>query len=123
MDVVVLNIGINDVVAEQLAEVTDRGFAFQCYLTFVETFSSVVFNVSPQDLSKELEDIAFSGTYKNLDATTSEKIIKEYLQRLQSLGYVIPQDPWEQLSLVVQKLCEGSPVNPISLKVQALLIS
>ncbi|KAL0234942.1 hypothetical protein GEMRC1_001524 [Eukaryota sp. GEM-RC1] len=123
IDSVVLNIGLNDSVVEELAKITDHCFAFQCYRTFVETFSSVVFNVAPQDLSNVSEDIGFSGTHKDLDVTTSQQIIKGYLQRLQSLGHVIPQDPWEQLSLVVQKLHERSPVNPIYLKVQALLIS
>ncbi|KAL0246055.1 hypothetical protein GEMRC1_007271 [Eukaryota sp. GEM-RC1] len=118
----VLNIGFNDEVAQKFAQVTDPLFVYQCYRLFIETYSSVVFGVSPQDLSDIAEEIGLAGSEK-LDVTKLKMLINGYQNLLQFLNHVIPQDPREQLSLYVQKVSEKLPTDPIQLKVQCLLIN
>ncbi|KAL0249494.1 hypothetical protein GEMRC1_004725 [Eukaryota sp. GEM-RC1] len=119
---IVLNIGFNDEVAQKLALVTDPLFVYQCYRLFIETYSSVVFGVSPQDLSDIAEEIGLAESSKN-DLTKLKMLIDGYQNLLQFLNHVIPQDPREQLSLYVQKVSENLPTDPIQLKVQCLLIN
>ncbi|KAL0246278.1 hypothetical protein GEMRC1_007490 [Eukaryota sp. GEM-RC1] len=119
---IVLNIGFNDEVAQNLALVTDPLFVYQCYRLFIETYSSVVFGVSPQDLSDIAEEIGLAESEK-LDVTKLKMLINGYQNLLQFLNHVIPQDPREQLSLYVQKVSEKLPTDPIQLKVQCLLIN
>ncbi|KAL0246735.1 hypothetical protein GEMRC1_007946 [Eukaryota sp. GEM-RC1] len=119
---IVLNIGFNDEVAQKLALVTDPLYVYQCYCLFIETYSFVVFGVSPQDLSDVAEEIGLAGSEK-LDVTKLKMLINGYQNLLQFLNHVIPQDPREQLSLYVQKVSEKLPTDPIQLKVQCLLIN
>ncbi|KAL0235587.1 hypothetical protein GEMRC1_002169 [Eukaryota sp. GEM-RC1] len=112
---IVLNIGLNDEVVEKLADTTNPVFAHQCYRLFLETFATAVLEVPPRELSTITDDRSA------LDAEQLKELVNAYRDHLRSLGHVIPQDPWEQLSLLIQKISKQS--TDTTIKVQACLIS
>ncbi|KAL0238303.1 hypothetical protein GEMRC1_012776 [Eukaryota sp. GEM-RC1] len=114
-DAIVLNIGLNDEVVEKLADSTNPVFAYQCFRLFIETFATAVLEVSPRELATIAED------YSVRDAEQLKELVNAHRDHVRSLGHVIPQDPWEQLSLLIRKISKHS--TDTAIKVQACLVS
>lgn len=103
----VLNIGLNDQVAEAMVKLTsDARFVYDAYRRLVQMFGSVVLNIDdeafegPMDAYKE--EI---GIKLDTDLTSKDwKIITEKFKKVikEQMGFDFPQDPFEQLKLATE---------------------
>ena len=98
----VLNLGLNDVTVEAVAEASgDRRFAFDSYRRFITMYSNVVLDLDHHDFEVALDLYKERRGYSldtDLEAADWEKIVAEYKKIVeQELGRPFPQDPQEQL--------------------------
>ena len=98
----ILNLGLNDVVVEGLAELTEnKRFAYDSYRRFIAMFSDVVMEVPKSSFEDELDAVKASRGVK-LDTDLDAEAMKEVVERYKALyldvkGHSFPQDPREQL--------------------------
>ncbi|MDD3931237.1 MAG: pyruvate, phosphate dikinase, partial [Eubacteriales bacterium] len=98
----ILNLGLNDVVVEGLAELTEnKRFAYDSYRRFIAMFSDVVMEVPKSSFEDELDAVKASRNVK-LDTDLDAEAMKEVVERYKALyldvkGHSFPQDPREQL--------------------------
>lgn len=102
----VLNLGMNDTVAEAVAEKTaNPRFAYDSYRRFIQMFGNVV-----QEIHKDEFEHVFDGQKKKrgfkldtqLTAEDLQKIITGYKQLVRKkTGKDFPQDPREQLKMAI----------------------
>lgn len=98
----ILNLGINDTVAETLTRLTDNPrFVYDSYRRFIQMFSDVVMGLSKDDFEKIIDDVKDERGVK-YDADLDEndmrrlvKLFKEYYKEKQ--GESFPTDPKVQL--------------------------
>ena len=98
----VLNLGLNDLTVEGLAEITgDRRFALDCYRRFINMFGDVVLGVEHHKFERILENqkskrgVMFDN---QLTDTDWNNVIREYKALIQrEIGKSFPQDPMEQV--------------------------
>jgi pyruvate,orthophosphate dikinase len=98
----VLNLGLNDEVAEGLAEATqNRRFAFDSYRRFIQMFADVVKGYPREKFDGYLDEYKTKRDIENdvdLTADDLEEIVKHYKAAYLKIGGVeFPQDPKEQL--------------------------
>ena len=98
----VLNLGLNDVTVEAVAEASgDRRFAFDSYRRFITMYSNVVLDLDHHDFEVALDLYKERRGYSldtDLEAADWEKIVAEYKKIVEhELGRPFPQDPQEQL--------------------------
>ncbi len=96
----VLNLGLNDEIAERMAQ-KDPVFAWNSYWRFIFMFADVVMGAKKEDLSEVLESLKKEKGFEN-DVELSAQDWQETAQRLKNkikhlTDREIPQDPWEQL--------------------------
>ncbi|MGI6717482.1 MAG: pyruvate, phosphate dikinase [Eubacteriales bacterium] len=98
----ILNLGINDVVVEGLARLTNNPrFAYDSYRRFVQMFSDVVMGI-PKPLFERILDETKESQGKHSDMDLNEADMKEILGKfkalyLEKMGTEFPQDPKTQL--------------------------
>ncbi|NLF35768.1 MAG: pyruvate, phosphate dikinase, partial [Clostridiaceae bacterium] len=98
----VLNLGLNDVVVEGLAELTSNArFAYDSYRRFVMMFSDVVIGLSKAKFERILDEIKEEKGVTN-DTDLSAEDMKFVLEKFKDMykkeiGKDFPQDPKEQL--------------------------
>jgi pyruvate,orthophosphate dikinase len=103
----VLNIGLNDAVAERMVELTnDARFVYDAYRRLVQMFGSVVLDIDdeafehPLDAYKEEKGYRLDTEIGSQDwkaiTETFKSVIKEHM------GFDFPQDPYEQLKLATE---------------------
>jgi pyruvate,orthophosphate dikinase len=102
----ILNLGINDEIAEMLAKKSeDNGFAYDTYRRFIQLFGKIVMGVPGEKFEKVLEKIKEEvGARTDLDVKADEwkEVVKRYKQLIQKeTGKELPQDPLEQLLMSV----------------------
>ena len=98
----VLNLGLNDLTVEGLAEITgDRRFALDCYRRFINMFGDVVLGIEHHKFERILENqkskrgVMFDN---QLTDTDWNNVIREYKALIQrEIGKSFPQDPMEQV--------------------------
>ncbi|MBX7110289.1 MAG: pyruvate, phosphate dikinase [Dehalococcoidia bacterium] len=104
----VLNLGLNDVTAEGLAERSGSGrFAYDSYRRFVQMYGDVVLGVKPDsdtehDPFEVLLDAKKAARGVKLDTELTEadlrELVVEYKGAIRDrLGIEFPDDPWQQL--------------------------
>jgi len=103
----VLNLGLNDAVAERLAADTgDARFAYDAYRRLVQMFGTVVLGLPDEPFEKVLEDARRKRGTENDAALPAEdlKAITREFQRLVRVhsGRDFPQEPLEQLRLATE---------------------
>ncbi len=98
----ILNLGLNDVVVEGLAKLTDNErFAYDSYRRFIQMFSDVVMEVEKSKFEKILQDVKEeNGAQFDTDLTAAN--LKEVVKRYKELykkekGTDFPQEPKTQL--------------------------
>jgi pyruvate,orthophosphate dikinase len=97
----VLNLGLNDEIAEGLAVRTGNPrFAYDCYRRFISMFADVVMGVNGDRFEREIEHYK-SANGKTLDVEMSAEDWKEIIQIYKDL-VDFPEDPFEQLRLSVE---------------------
>lgn len=98
----ILNLGLNDVSVEGLAELTGNPrFAYDCYRRFIQMYSDVVIGVGKSAFERIIDELKESKNVK-LDTELSAEDLKELIARFKSYfkkdqGIDFPQDPREQL--------------------------
>jgi pyruvate,orthophosphate dikinase len=98
----VLNLGLNDVVVEGLAKLTNnKRFAYDSYRRFIQMFSDVVMEVEKSKFENILDEVK-KETGSKLDSDLTGDNFKEVVRRYKELfkkekGLDFPQDPKEQL--------------------------
>ncbi len=98
----VLNLGLNDVTVEALAEKSgDRRFAQDSYRRFITMYSDVVLGIGHHHFEEILDDHKDRNGYTldtDLDADDWESLIVRYKERVEEeSGKPFPQDPHAQL--------------------------
>ncbi|MDD4543226.1 MAG: pyruvate, phosphate dikinase [Clostridia bacterium] len=98
----VLNLGLNDVVVEGLAELTSNArFAYDSYRRFVMMFSDVVIGLSKAKFERILDEIKEEKGVTNdtdLSAEDMKFVLKKFKDMYKKeIGKDFPQDPKEQL--------------------------
>ncbi len=103
----ILNLGINDEVAEAIARLTDNPrFAYDSYRRFIQMFSDVVMELPKSEFENIIDDIKFAKKV-NFDAELDEADMRELVVRFKAfykekLGTDFPTDPKEQLIAAVK---------------------
>ncbi len=103
----VLNIGLNDVVAEAMVELTsDVRFVYDAYRRLVQMFGSVVLNIDDEAFEHPLDTYKKKKGYKlDTELTAKDwKVITEEFKAVvkEQMGFDFPQDPYEQLKLATE---------------------
>src|SRR6056297_12170 len=108
----VLNLGLNDIAVEGLADLTDNErFAYDSYRRFIQMFSDVVLKIHKYKFDAVLENIKERGGYSNdteLTVDDLKKIIKEYKAIVkEETGEDFSQEPKEQLLKAVEAVFDS----------------
>src|ERR1700688_1098287 len=98
----VLNLGLNDVTVNALAEKSgDRRFALDSYRRFITMYSDVVLGIGHHHFEEILDDHKDRNGYTldtDLDEADLEHVVARYKERVQEeSGKPFPQDPHAQL--------------------------
>jgi len=98
----ILNLGLNDVVMESLAKLTqNERFACDCYRRFIQMFGNVVMGVDHAHFEAILDEVKEEVGAKvdtDLDAQALRKVIAKYKELYKKhTGEDFPQEPYEQL--------------------------
>ena len=97
----ILNLGLNDEIAEGLANKTGNPrFAYDCYRRFIQMFANVVMGVDGEKFEHELEQYkAAHGKALDVDMTAEDwqEIVRIYKTLVD-----FPEDPFVQLKMAVE---------------------
>jgi pyruvate,orthophosphate dikinase len=98
----VLNLGLNDVTVEGLAELAgDRRFAFDCYRRFIQMYSNVVLGLDHhrfEEILDDRKDMLGVTIDTALGADDWQALVADYKAVVQrDLGIAFPQSPHDQL--------------------------
>ncbi len=98
----ILNLGLNDIVVEGLAKLTDNPrFAYDSYRRFIQMFSDVVMEVEKPKFEAILDEIKEEkGARFDTDLTADDlkEVVKKYKVLFKNeKGFDFPQDPKEQM--------------------------
>ena len=97
----ILNLGLNDEIAEGLARKTNNPrFAYDCYRRFIQMFANVVMGVNGDKFEHELERYK-ADRGKTLDVDMSAGDWQEIIAVYKTL-VKFPEDPFEQLRMAVE---------------------
>jgi len=103
----ILNLGLNDVVVEGLARLTNNErFAYDSYRRFIQMFSDVVMGIEKPKFEKILEKVKEEKGVEydtELDANDLKEIVRRYKELYRKeKGSDFPQEPREQLMEAVK---------------------
>jgi len=98
----ILNLGLNDLVVEGLAKLTNNPrFAYDSYRRFIQMFSDVVMEVDKPKFEKILEKVKEENNAKfdtDLTADNLKEVVKRYKELFKKeKGFDFPQEPKVQL--------------------------
>lgn len=98
----ILNLGINDEVAEGLAKRTNNPrFAYDSYRRFIQMYGDVVLGVDHDKFEEQLEAQKKKAGVQldsDLEAEDLKEVVERYKQLVEKeIGKGFPVDPWEQL--------------------------
>ncbi|KAL0244172.1 hypothetical protein GEMRC1_008257 [Eukaryota sp. GEM-RC1] len=126
----VFNIGMNDAVVSRLVEISGNSeFVYGCYRRFIESYASVVFEI-PEEKLLEVYDICRAENSQSNDCSspilplTADQLVhlvQGYLALIRSLGFEIPQDPWQQLVTTFKTLSDKCD-DPSSTNLSVLVL-
>ncbi|MDA8962287.1 pyruvate, phosphate dikinase [Congregibacter sp.] len=102
----ILNLGINDEIAEGLANKTGNPrFAYDCYRRFIQMFADVVLGADTHAMEKVIEDYKDSKAYQTdvaMEAEDWQAVISSFKTMVK-----FPEDPFEQLRLAVEAVFQS----------------
>ena len=98
----ILNLGINDVVAQSMAEFTQNPrFVYDSYRRFIQMFSDVVMELSKKDFEEIIEEqkkkrgVTYDAELETEDMLELVRLFKAYYK--EKMGMDFPTDPKKQL--------------------------
>jgi len=120
----VLNLGLNDKVAEGLAELTgNERFSMDSYRRFIQMFGDVVMGVEHDHFEEALHALKEAKGVKldtDLDAADLRELIKQYKAIIKrDTNESFPEDPMKQLQMSVDAVF-GSWNNPRAIKYRSI---
>ncbi len=103
----VLNLGMNDAIAEAMVGLTgDARFVYDSYRRLVQMFGSVVMGIDDDVFEHYLTDVKKQrGVNSDVDLNADDwKVVtKEFQKRFaEAVGEAFPQDPYRQLELAIE---------------------
>ncbi|MDP4108748.1 MAG: pyruvate, phosphate dikinase [Bacillota bacterium] len=103
----ILNLGLNDTVAESMASLTGNPrFVYDSYRRFIQMFSDVVLELPKSSFEKYIDEAKEAKGVKNdvdLDTEDMKKLVSEFKAFFRSQkGYDFPSDPKVQLMEAVK---------------------
>ncbi|MDW8063714.1 MAG: pyruvate, phosphate dikinase [Candidatus Caldarchaeum sp.] len=103
----ILNLGLNDAVAEGLVKLTgDERFVYDAYRRFIQMFARIAMGVKTDRFEKLLEETRHRLGVKfdiEIPASEMKKIVEKFKQIVrEEKGMELPQDPFEQLKMAVE---------------------
>ncbi|MTI86390.1 MAG: pyruvate, phosphate dikinase [Balneolaceae bacterium] len=108
----ILNLGMNDKVAEGLIKITgNERFVYDSYRRFIDMFGDVVMGVSHEHFEEAMEKLKQEvGVTRDLELTTSH--LRELTDRYKAIyrkntGHMFPEDPIEQLKYAINAVFDS----------------
>lgn len=108
----ILNLGLNDITVEGLAQRTGNPrFAYDCYRRFIQMFSDIVLQIDHYQFEWELDEMKKNANVKKdseLTASQLQELVKIYKKIVKKeLKEEFPQDPKVQLMMAVGAVFES----------------
>lgn len=107
----ILNLGLNDVTVDYLAEQTDNPcFAYDCYRRLLQMFGNVVYGIDSQAFERILQTVRQSRGHQSdsdLSLEDLQELVSAYQQVYTNQGHTFPQDPYDQLTQAVYAVFES----------------
>lgn len=108
----ILNLGLNDMTVEGLAQRTGNPrFAFDCYRRFIQMFSDIVLQIDHYQFEWELDQMKRNANVQKdseLTASHLQELVKNYKKIVKKeLKDEFPQDPKVQLMMAVGAVFES----------------
>jgi pyruvate,orthophosphate dikinase len=102
----ILNLGINDEIAEGLAQRTGNPrFAYDCYRRFIQMFADVVLGADAHAMEQVIEDYKKQHGYAN-DVAMQAEDWQAVIERFKAM-VDFPEDPFVQLRLAVEAVFQS----------------
>lgn len=100
----ILNLGLNDLRVQTLADVTNANFAYNCYRRLLQMFADVVYGIPKEELDQCLEKTEKQLNKKVNDFSKEEhqSLIQQYKEVYQEHYQNFPQSPKEQLYAAIK---------------------
>ncbi|MCW0997426.1 pyruvate, phosphate dikinase [Streptococcus anginosus] len=100
----ILNLGLNDLRVQTLADVTNANFAYNCYRRLLQMFADVVYGIPKEEFDQCLEKTEKQLNKKVNDFSKEEhqSLIQQYKEIYQEHYQNFPQSPKEQLYAAIK---------------------
>ncbi|PRT63519.1 pyruvate, phosphate dikinase [Streptococcus anginosus] len=100
----ILNLGLNDLRVQTLADVTNANFAYNCYRRLLQMFADVVYGIPKEEFDKCLEknEKQLSKKVNDFSKEEHQSLIQQYKELYQEHYQNFPQSPKEQLYAAIK---------------------
>ncbi|VUW92460.1 Pyruvate, phosphate dikinase [Streptococcus constellatus] len=100
----ILNLGLNDLRVQTLADVTNANFAYNCYRRLLQMFADVVYGIPKEEFDQCLEktEKQLNKTINDFSREEHQSLIQQYKELYQEHYQNFPQSPKEQLYAAIK---------------------
>lgn len=100
----ILNLGLNDLRVQTLADVTNANFAYNCYRRLLQMFADVVYGIPKEEFDQCLEktEKQLNKKVNNFSKEEHQSLIQQYKEVYQEHYQNFPQSPKEQLYAAIK---------------------
>lgn len=100
----ILNLGLNDLRVQTLADVTNANFAYNCYRRLLQMFADVVYGIPKEEFDQCLEktEKQLNKKVNNFSREEHQSLIQQYKEVYQEHYQNFPQSPKEQLYAAIK---------------------
>ncbi|WP_368399776.1 pyruvate, phosphate dikinase [Streptococcus anginosus] len=100
----ILNLGLNDLRVQTLADVTNANFAYNCYRRLLQMFADVVYGIPKEEFDQCLEktEKQLNKTINDFSREEHQSLIQQYKEVYQEHYQNFPQSPKEQLYAAIK---------------------
>ena len=100
----ILNLGLNDLRVQTLADVTNANFAYNCYRRLLQMFADVVYGIPKEEFDRCLAktEKQLNKTVNNFSKEEHQTLIQQYKEVYQEHYQNFPQNPKEQLYAAIK---------------------
>ena len=100
----ILNLGLNDLRVQTLADATNANFAYNCYRRLLQMFADVVYGIPKEEFDQCLEktEKQLNKTINDFSREEHQSLIQQYKEVYQEHYQNFPQSPKEQLYAAIK---------------------
>ena len=100
----ILNLGLNDLRVQTLADATNANFAYNCYRRLLQMFADVVYGIPKEEFDQCLEknEKQLSKKVNDFSKEEHQSLIQQYKELYQEHYQNFPQSPKEQLYAAIK---------------------